>query len=119
MEKIILEGIEVSTIIGVYDWERTKAQTLFVDIELYADLKAACLSDDVADTIDYAKVTELVVAVAEHSEFKLLEALAEAFSVKLFENFYLRKLKITITKPNILPNTRKVAVCIERKLKSE
>jgi dihydroneopterin aldolase len=48
------------------------------------------------------------------SQFKLLEALAQAISDKLFEQFKLLKLNITITKPNILPTTRKVAVCIER-----
>jgi len=114
MEKIILEGLEIDTVIGVYDWERTKSQTLFVDLELHADLKAACYSDSVSDTIDYAKVAEVIRAVAEVSEFKLLEALAQDISDKLLAQFSLNKIVITITKPNILPNTRKVAVCIER-----
>lgn len=117
MEKIILEGLEIDTIIGVYDWERTKSQTLFVDLVLYADLKAACYSDDVNDTIDYAGVAETIVTVAKNSKFKLLEALAQAISDKLFECFELHKVAITITKPNILPNTRRVAVCIERNQK--
>lgn len=117
MEKIILEGLEVNTIIGVYDWERTKPQKLYIDLILEADLEAACFSDDVADTMDYARVAESVIAVAKTSQFKLLEALAQAISDKLFEHFDLRKVNITIIKPNILPNTRKVAVCIERKRK--
>ena len=115
MEQIIIDGIEVDTIIGVYDWERTKPQTLIVDLELTADLSAAGKSDDVADTIDYAKVVDLLVAVAKESEYQLLEALAQTFSDSLFAQFELSQLILTITKPGILANTQKVAVRIHRK----
>ena len=110
-----MQGIQVDTIIGVYDWERNKPQRLLVDLELTADLQAACKSDEVADTIDYARVVDLLVALANESQFKLLEALAQAFSDTLFAHFELSKLTLTITKPNILPNTEKVAVRISRK----
>ncbi|MBT0585302.1 dihydroneopterin aldolase [Alteromonas oceanisediminis] len=115
MEQVIIEGLEVSTVIGVYEWERTKPQTLYVDLVINADLNTACMSDDVSDTIDYAKVAEFLVAVAANARFELLEALAQKFCDQLFANFSLRQIDVTITKPNILPNARKVAVRLIRK----
>ena len=114
LEQIIIHGMAVPTIIGVYDWERTEPQTLLLDIVLGCDLKAACVSDNVNDTIDYAKVQETILAVGKESHFELLEALAEKVCRVLFERFPIRSIDLTIVKPNILENVSKVAVRVVR-----
>ena len=78
MQQIFIEGLEVPTLIGVYDWERTQNTVLIVDLLIDADLSAAMQSDDVEHTIDYAAVAETVKQVGIDSSFELLEAFANA-----------------------------------------
>lgn len=63
MGKIYITGLEVDTLIGVYDWERVRTTQLLLDVTLDVDLSAAMQSDDVVDTVDHATVVECIVAV--------------------------------------------------------
>ena len=39
MQQIFIEGLEVPTLIGVYDWERTQNTVLIIDLLIDADLR--------------------------------------------------------------------------------
>lgn len=110
MQQIIIEGLAVETLIGVYDWERTRTTTLELDVVLHADLKQAMLSDNVSDTIDYAKVAEHIQKVGKDSKFELLEALGNAIIESVLANYPVSKIQLTIVKPGILPDAKRVAV---------
>lgn len=114
MDKITISGLQVHSLIGVYDWEREAKQMLLVDIELQLDLQKAADSDDVADTIDYAAVAKCLEAVADASQFQLLEALAKAMLDALFDNFPVFNATLALVKPEILPNASRVAVQLSR-----
>lgn len=110
MQQIIIEGLAVETLIGVYDWERTRTTTLLLDVVLHADLKQAMLSDNVDDTVDYAKVAEHIQQVGKTSQFELLEALGNAIINSVLAHFPISKIQLTIVKPGILPDAKRVAV---------
>ncbi|WP_394223741.1 dihydroneopterin aldolase [Alteromonas gracilis] len=110
MGKIYITGLEVDTLIGVYDWERVQTTQLLLDITLDVDLRAAMQSDDVADTVDYAKVAECIVEVGKVSTFELLEAFGSRVMDVVLENFAVASITVKIVKPNILPNAKTVAV---------
>tara|TARA_B100002003_G_scaffold202660_1_gene194929 strand:- start:352 stop:702 length:351 start_codon:yes stop_codon:yes gene_type:complete len=110
MEQIIIAGLEVDALIGVYDWERTQTTRLLIDIEVTADLSAARTSDNVNDTIDYAKLAEFVQQQAATTEFELLEALGHFLGQAVVTHFALEKVMLAITKPNILPDAKAVTV---------
>ena len=114
MGKIYITGLTVNTLIGVYDWERTQQTALLLDVTLTADLNAAMQSDDVNDTIDYAKVAECIVDVGERSEFELLEAFGHAVMTSVLDAFAVAAITVKIVKPNILPNAQTVAVELHR-----
>ncbi|MDN4503532.1 dihydroneopterin aldolase [Alteromonadaceae bacterium BrNp21-10] len=114
MDKILIQGLQVSSLIGVYDWERTSQTALLVDIEIDVDLAPAGDSDDVADTLDYAKVAELLQLTAKQSTFQLLEALAAAMIAALFAQFNCHKIQLTLSKPNILADASNVAIQLTR-----
>jgi dihydroneopterin aldolase len=59
---IILGGLKVDTIIGIYDWEREIKQTVILDIEMAHDIKKAAATDDIEDTLDYKAVSQHVVS---------------------------------------------------------
>lgn len=87
---------------------------MLADVILHTDLSKAANSDRVADTLDYAKVADFLLEVADESRFELLEALANRLMQALFEQFSLSKVKIKICKPNILPNAQSVSIEMER-----
>lgn len=114
MDKIIIQGLELEALIGVYDWEREAKQNLIVDVCLVLDLHQAAKSDDVSDTIDYAKLAETLSSLADNSEFQLLEALADHMIKHLLAHYPIKQATIKICKPKILTNAQSVAVELTR-----
>jgi 7,8-dihydroneopterin aldolase/epimerase/oxygenase len=76
-DRIELRGLRVAAIVGVLPEERDRPQPLEIDLDLIADLSAAGESDDLADTIDYGDIAQVVDAVVTSSGCALLERLAE------------------------------------------
>ena len=113
-DRIFLRGLTAECIIGFIDWERRVKQTVVVDLELPVDCRRASISDDVADTVDYKKVSKRVLAYIEASEFKLVETLAHRLALLLLEEFALEWVRISLNKPGAIRNSRDVGVVIER-----
>lgn len=110
MDKIYIEGLEVFSLIGVYDWERVATQRLLVDVAIYTDLSRAAATDNVENTFNYADVAACVTNVAEKSQFKLIEALASEMINMIFSQFKVERISLKLSKPDILPNAKNVAV---------
>lgn len=75
-DRIELRGLQLSAIVGVLPEERDRPQPLEIDLDIVVDLTAAGLSDDLADTVDYAAVCAATEAVVSSAEPRLLERLA-------------------------------------------
>ncbi len=114
MDIIFLGGLEVATVIGIYDWEREIKQTLVFDIEMGFDIRAAAASDDIADTLDYKAVTERVVSFVENSEYFLVEKLIEEVATLLLNEFPIEWVKIRLNKRGAISRARDVGIVIER-----
>ena len=114
MQQIIIAGLKVDTLIGVYDWERTQKTTLLFDITIDADLTRAMQSDDVKDTIDYAKLAAFIQQKAAEQQFELLEALGNCIITEVLAEFSVTHIRLAITKPGILPDAEKVTVVFNR-----
>jgi dihydroneopterin aldolase len=114
MDSVFIRGLAIDTTIGVADWERRLRQRLLVDVSLQADLRAAGRSDALADAIDYAAVSERIRTLAAASEFRLVEALAEAIAADLLTRWPATSVRITLTKPGAVAGTAGVGVTLER-----
>lgn len=112
MEEITISGLKVSSLIGVYDWERMQQTTLLVDVSIKADLSQARRSDNVTDTIDYARLAEFVQQHATRATFELLEALGHSLCHAILNAFAVQEVTLAITKPNILADAQAVTVVI-------
>lgn len=113
---IIIERLEFRGRCGVTPEERAKPQPLAVDLELTACLDRAGRSDNLADTIDYARIAKRLTDIGTTHETALLETLAERFFAMLYKEFpvdratlWLRKLHAPISQV-----TRSVGIRIER-----
>ncbi|HSH48890.1 MAG TPA: dihydroneopterin aldolase [Halomonas sp.] len=114
MDQVLIEALDVDTVIGVYDWERRITQTLSLDLRLATDIRPAAESDDLAGALDYAAISRRIAGFAGASDFALVETFAERLAAVLREEFAIAWLQLTVRKPGAVPNARAVGVVIER-----
>lgn len=114
MDCVLIEALEVDTVIGVYDWERDICQRLVLDLELATDIRPAAADDDIAKTLDYAAISERITAFAGEHDFALVETFAERLAATLREEFGIAWLALTVRKPGAVANARAVGVRITR-----
>lgn len=114
MDIIFLGGLEIETVIGIYDWERTIKQKIYLDIEMAFDIKKAAATDDIAYTLDYKTVSDRIVQFVETSEFFLVETLIEKIADILLTEFSIPWVKIILNKKGAVSRARDVGIIIER-----
>ncbi|WP_410013416.1 bifunctional dihydroneopterin aldolase/7,8-dihydroneopterin epimerase [Sodalis sp. C49] len=114
MDIVFIEQLTVMTVIGVYDWEQTRLQKLVFDIEMGWDNGPAARSDDVADCLSYADVSEAVLSFVAGNKFALVERVAEDVAGLLRQRFNLPWVRIKLSKPGAVPQAKSVGVIIER-----
>lgn len=84
---------------GVLAQEKDHAQTFVIDLDLYTNLHAAGVSDDLKDTVSYDEVFHYVKKIVEGESFNLIEALAENIAASLLLRFPLQAVEVTVYKP--------------------
>lgn len=82
-DSVFVRGLEFEGNHGYTAAERRGSRRFRVNLTLEVPLTAAATSDRLADTVDYYKLSEIVVALGTKSTFKLLEALAGAMAHKI------------------------------------
>ena len=113
-DTVLIEGLAVEAVVGVYDWEREVQQRLMIDLEMAWDNRVPAASDDVVDALDYASVSQHVLEYFHNEQPRLLETAAEALASGLQARFGVLWLKLTIRKPGAVPQAHSVGVSIER-----
>lgn len=113
-DSVIIEGLAVEAIIGVYDWEREVSQQLLIDLEMAWDNSVPAASDDVVDALDYAAVSEKITGYLSVIRPQLLETAAEGIAGLLQKEFGVYWLRLVIRKPGAVPAAASVGVSIER-----
>jgi FolB domain-containing protein len=113
MDVIHIHDLEVFYRVGVPDEERAQPQRLLLDLQLHLDFRAAAASDDLTKTINYFEVTQRLLKFGEHTEWKLIEKLAEDIAAAILKEFRPKKIRVEVKK-FIIPQTRHISVAIER-----
>ena len=98
-DRITLLGLRGFGRHGVYESERTVGQPFVADVVLNVDTTVAARSDDLADTVSYADVAALVVAVIEGEPVNLLETLAARIAEACLSDVRVESVEVTVHKP--------------------
>jgi FolB domain-containing protein len=114
MDKVIITDLSARGIIGINDWEREKSQEILINITLFADLRKAGQTDDIADCVNYRTVTKKVQQHAETAGRLTVEALAADIARLCLEDPAVQKAVVRIEKPGAVRFARNVGVEIER-----
>ena len=100
MDKIKLTGLDFYGYHGCLPEERENGQHFYLDITMYADLKAAGESDDLTQTINYAEVYETARAIVEGEPCQLIETVGERVAAAVLRDYAkVQKIRVTVHKP--------------------
>jgi len=114
MDIVFIKQLEVTTTIGLYDWEKSVQQKLYFDLEMAFDNKPAAASDDINLALNYFSVSEKVSHFVQNHQFELIETMAESVATLIMESFSVPWIKVTLHKPGALPKAQSLGVQIER-----
>ncbi len=114
MDIIFLGGLEIETIIGIYDWERETKQTVVLDIEMAFDIQKAAETDDIQYALDYKTVSKRIISFVEASQFFLVEKLISEIAAVIRSEFHVPWVKITLNKKGAIRGASDVGIIIER-----
>ncbi|MCC6263143.1 MAG: dihydroneopterin aldolase [Bryobacterales bacterium] len=101
-DRIHLFDVRLPCRIGVPPEERAQRQEIVLDVSMETSLRLPALSEEVADTIDYAAVLDLIAKVVAGREWVLVETLAEAICAAVLAEFPADSVRILLRKPAAL-----------------
>ena len=101
-DRVLLEGMVFFGRHGVLATERELGQRFVVDLEMRLDLRAAGVSDDFTETVDYSEVYRRVREIVEGEPFDLIEAVAERIAASIHETHpEIEAVRVKVTKPDV------------------
>lgn len=115
MDRILIKDLVVRCILGTNERERHERQSVVINLAVGLDLSRSGTSDDLADTLDYRKLRDAVIALAERSQYFLAEALAQGIAQTCLAEPLVLEVQVTVEKPSALRGARSVGVEIVRR----
>jgi dihydroneopterin aldolase len=114
MDIVFLKGLQIDTVIGIFDWERQIRQTVVIDLEMGTDIRPSAATDDISLALDYKTVSERIINFVEGCEFLLVETLAEKITQIIREEFSVPWVRLTLNKKGAIRGASDVGIQIER-----
>jgi len=114
---VLIEALELHAYHGWHRHEGEFGQPFLVDLELETDISRAAATDELGDTLDYAKLVDTVRRLFVDTRYKLVETAAAALAKGIlaeFPNVLAVDLRVRKLKPPI--PERLVAVGIHLRL---
>jgi dihydroneopterin aldolase len=100
MDKIIMRDVEIYGRHGVAPEEKVNEQPFLINVEMEADLRKPCLSDNLEDTVSYSAVNKLITRIVQNTSFNLVERLAEELCTAILQKYEkIEKVKLCVKKP--------------------
>ena len=96
--KIYIEDLKFDCIIGILDFERKKEQEVIINLSFKYNYK------NLDNFIDYSEISKKIERIMKKKKFELLEDAIIYIENFLYKSYNIKKLKIKISKPNILTN---------------
>lgn len=111
-DRILIQGLELPTRIGISVEERAEPQRLRLDAEIEPQIPFAQLDEDLTRTVDYYAVCLRLDELAKSKEWILIETLCGESARLILREFAADAVTVTIRK-YILPQTEFVAAKVE------
>lgn len=112
MDTLQISALRVMTHIGVHAWEQRILQQLLLDIQIPIDVTLC--NNQLDHTLDYDQLCQKVTTYLESNSFKLIETVAEDLALFIKNEFKVKTLTITVSKPHAIKNADRISVTISR-----
>ncbi|RPA56982.1 dihydroneopterin aldolase [Gordonia oryzae] len=99
-DRIELRGLRVRGNHGVFEHERHDGQLFIVDATLWADLRAAAASDNLADTVDYGALAQQIHAIVAGPARNLIETVGAEIADAVMADERVLSCEIVVHKPS-------------------
>jgi len=100
MDRISIYGISATGYHGVFDHEKRDGQQFIIDVVLHVDITRAAASDNVADTVHYGEVSELVVEQIQAGPWDLIEKLGSEIAEAILAAYPgVQQIDVVVHKP--------------------
>ncbi|MCL2075206.1 MAG: dihydroneopterin aldolase [Betaproteobacteria bacterium] len=113
VDTIVIDELNLDAKVGIYPREIAFPQRVSLNLEVGIS-SAAARSDDISDTIEYAQLIVRLREALSDRHFALLEALAGFVADLILEEFSALKVRVSVAKPGVIREAKRVAVVIER-----
>lgn len=107
------ENLKIHCIIGINPEEKNKPQDIYIDLKVQYDLTRCFKSQSIKDTVDYARLADIVRLEAQNRH-GLLEIFARRVLDSIFEEFDVNWAWIRIKKPQAIPEAQWAFVELEQ-----
>lgn len=98
-DRITLTGLRVFGRHGVLEHERRDGQDFVVDVELTVDTRGAAVTDDLAETVDYATLADRMAQIVGGEPVQLIETLASRLAQACLQDDRVISARVTVHKP--------------------
>lgn len=112
---IKIKNLEIKTILGIHDWEKTIDRQIIINAEIETDFEKSLESDNISDAIDYDSLTGKIKKLIAEKKFKLVEKMTAEVMNIIMEDKRIKKCKLEIDKVGAVENVESFSVTIERK----
>jgi len=100
MEKIIIKGLRLKAFHGVNPEEKVNGKMFELDITSLIDAESANASDELEDTVSYAKIIKTVRAVFTAESYNLIEYAANKVAMSIMKEYpKLKSVTVLLKKP--------------------
>lgn len=121
-DKIRIDDIGITCIVGIFPEERVKPQPLRLSVEIDLDVQAAATSCRLEESLDYARLADEMIFILEAGRFRLLESAGLALCHYLLQpsegGQQADAAKVTILKPEALHGRGVPSLVVERTRKT-
>ena len=120
MEKIIVKGLRLKAYHGVNPEEKINGQMFELDITALIDAKNANASDELDDTVSYAKIIKTARAVFTAESYNLIEYAANKVAMEIMREYTkLKSVTVLLKKPEAPINADFDYVAVEETITRE
>jgi FolB domain-containing protein len=108
------EHLRINCIIGIQEFERLQKQDIFIDLKVQLDLSKCIHTNNLKHSVDYVKLSDLCIYIAQQKKHELLETLAHEILEQIFTQFRVDSAWIKIKKPQAISNASFATIEMER-----
>ncbi len=113
--RIFLRNHVVPVRIGAHDFEKTQAQRVVFNVELFVPYEVSTpQADDLAEVVDYDFVRELIAARIAQGHVELQETLCDGLAAQLLAHPRVQAVRLSSNKPDVYPDCEAVGVEVFR-----